>query len=369
MLLAAVGWVSAATSAFAQDQDPARSLAAAFRQAAKRVAPAVVTIRPAEASGAFRVEGPIVPRVFGEFPAPAEAADATGLVLDAEKGLVLTCDHAVGPGDVRVVLPDGRERVASKVARDPRSDLALLTIDPEGLDGSAEWGDSKALEAGDWVLAVGQAYGFEKSVSAGIVSGLGRTLGVGASDLIQTDAALHPGSSGGPLVDLDGRVVGICVAVRGPAIGGGGMGFAIPSERARRVAGELAEHGRVRRAYLGVRIEDPSPDRIAAEGRRPGVRLGVVVQPGPAAEAGLVPGDVILRVDDRPVSSTAELQAAVEFAPIGEPLALTIRRDDAEREVQVTPTELPGPEPAVIVPAIPGRRLRPRFEVLPRREP
>src|SRR5205807_1653836 len=155
-----------------------------------------------------------------------------------------TNDHVIqGAREVQVTLPDGRTRVASKVKRDPKSDLALLVIDPEGLS-QAEWGDSEVLDTGDWVLAVGHPFGLSNTVTAGIVSGKGRGIGMAMyEDLLQTDAAINPGNSGGPLVNLKGEIVGINSAIK--TMGGGyeGVGFAVPSSRARRVAADLAEHG------------------------------------------------------------------------------------------------------------------------------
>jgi serine protease Do len=352
----------------ASGQDEARQLSARFREAAERVLPAVVTVR----SGGEIALAPRFPRPGprGDVPFPMGRQAASGLVVDAERGLVLTTDHAlIGAPNVRVILPDGRARRASKVARDPRSDLALVTIEPEGLDVSAEWGDSEALGIGDWVLAIGQAFGFEGTVTAGIVSGTGRSLGEGQGDLIQTDAAIQPGHSGGPLIDLDGRVVGICLAIGSRSGLAEGVGLCIPAARAKRIAEDLAEHGRVRRAYLGVRIEEPTPELVAERGRLAGVRVGAVVSPGPASEAGIEPGDLILRVGDRPVTSTADLQARVEFAPIGEPLGLTIRRGEEERTLEVRPEEMAETVGGVIEPILPGgpagirQRLRPRFEI------
>src|SRR5262249_21220838 len=161
-------------------------------------------------------------------------------------GFVLTNDHVVaGSPRITIVLPDGRPRPAKSIRRDPKSDLALVAIDPDGLQ-AADWGDSEALDTGDWVLAVGQPFGLSGTVTAGIVSGKGRGIGVALyEDLIQTDAAIGPGNSGGPLVNLKGEIVGINTAIK--TLGGGyeGIGFAVPATRARRVAADLAEFGRV----------------------------------------------------------------------------------------------------------------------------
>ena len=203
-------------------------------------------------------------------PTPREPG-GSGVVIDAARGLVLTNDHVVqGAQQVVVVLGNGRERPVKQVWRDPKSDLALLSGRPRGLV-QADWGDSDALDTGDWVLAIGQPFGLSGTVTAGIVSGKGRGIGIALyEDLIQTDAAINPGNSGGPLVNLKGEVVGINTAIK--TLGGGyeGVGFAVPASRARRVAADLAEFGRVRRAYLGVTIRpvDAADGRAARRRRR-----------------------------------------------------------------------------------------------------
>jgi serine protease Do len=307
-------------------------------------------------------------------------------VIDAAKGYVLTSDHVLrGASRVMVIGPDGRERPASQVRRDPKSGLALLIVDGQGL-GQAEWGDSDVVEMGDWVLAAGrQAFRASAFVSAGIVSGKANVPDLAFShDLIQTDAVINAENSGGPLVNLRGEVVGINVggplsrvdvrlnrrpgrpllgidAALPASSGPEGIGVAIPAALARRVAAELTTVGQVRRAYLGVNIQPA--DRATAERLdRPGAVVINGVQEGsPAAQAGLRPGDIILDVEGRPLQGLAALRAAIEVGPTDKPLTLTIERDGQRREVQVTP----GPQPESLGPseARPGRaapRARPR---------
>lgn len=366
--------VSFASVASAQE-DPGASLSKQFREAAEGALPAVVGIR---SIGGPVIEPPglIPPFLPGlrmpEIPTIGPAGSgATGLVINAEKGTILTTNHALGDlPTIEVILPDGRSRRPSQVSRDPRSDLAILTIDPEGLDlAEATWGDSEALQVGDWVLAIGHPWGLDGTVTSGIVGGKGRSINPGQyEDLIQTDAAMYPGSSGGPLVDLQGRVVGIATAVQGRSGHRAGIGFAIPASRARRVAEDLAEFGHVRRAYIGVHLESLSPEAIAERGQRPGVRIIGIASGVPAEAAGLQVGDRILRVGDRAIGSFADLQAVVEFAPIDEPLSLTIDRDGEEQAIEVRPAAVPeageplgGRRPAT--PRVQPRResrLRPR---------
>ncbi len=179
-------------------------------------------------------------------------------------------------------------------------------------------------------------------MTAGIVSGKGRGIGLAMyEDLIQTDAAINPGNSGGPLVNMRGEVVGINTALKTFGGGNDGVGFAIPGLRARRVASDLIEHGRVRRAYLGVRV-GPVDRETAARLDQPGaVVVNLIAPDGPAAEAQLRLGDVIVGVGGRPLRGPGALQAAVEFAAIGEPLSLTIDRGAGRREVEVRPREQP----------------------------
>jgi serine protease Do len=350
----ALAWAALALSATgptARGQGEAEGLSTSFRKAARRVLPAVATVRSELAAPPL-----------GAAPAILSAG-GSGVVIDAAQGLVLTNDHVVpAVGRVIVTLADGRERVASQVRRDPRSDLALLTIDPKGLGlQQAEWGDSEALDTGDWVLAVGQPFGLSGTVTAGIISGKARGLGLAQyEDLVQTDAAINPGNSGGPLVNLKGEVVGINTAIKTLNGGYEGVGFAVPAARARRVASDLAEFGRVRRAYLGVQVGRVDPEAAARPGEAAGVPITGLTLGGPADRAGLKVGDRITKVGGKPVSGRGLLQSLVEFAPAGEPLTLTIVRDGQAREVEVRPAPQPEavPPPGPLPPPAP-RVLRP----------
>ncbi len=337
----------------ARGQAEAEGLSASFRKASRQVLPAVVTVRP------VGTPGPNSPFVRSPFERDAAAqrrqeAGGSGVVVDSARGLVLTNDHLVeGSTGLMIVLADGRERPSRQIWRDPKSDLAVVAIDPAGLV-QAAWGDSEALDIGDWVLAVGQPFGLSGTVTAGIVSGKGRGIGMALyEDLIQTDAAINPGNSGGPLVNLKGEVVGINTAIK--TLGGGyeGVGFAVPSSRARRVAADLVEFGRVRRSYLGVTIRAvdlPTADRLNSPGA---AVVTSVAAPSPAAEAGLRPGDVIVQVGGKPATSLGALQAAIELARVGEPLELAIDRSGQAFALTVRPEPqpdrfgLPGPAPVV----------------------
>lgn len=340
--------LGAAVPSFAQSE--ARALSASFRNAAKTMLPAAVTVRGLGGVAPFvplpGFDGPDTP-----FPGRDGIPDSggSGVVIDAAKGYILTNDHVV-PNTPRIVviLADGRQRTVREVRRDPRSDLALLLIDPEGLTTQATWGDSEALDLADWVLAIGQPFGLPGTVTAGIVSGARRGFGpIGYDDLIQTSAAINPGSSGGPLINLDGELIGINVAIKTLSGGYEGVGFAVPSSRARRVANDLAELGRVRRAYLGVATEPQDLERVA-RGESPAGAVVTSVAPGsPASSAGILVGDVIREVGGVAVRSPGAVRSAVEFAPIGRDLAMSIGRGPNLLEITCKPAAADegGPRP------------------------
>ena len=321
----------------AHAQNDAAGLSVSFRTAARKVLPSVVTVR-----GLGGV--PPVGGLPGFLPPGASFAGrdsspdlgGSGVIVDAVKGLILTNDHVVPDAPrIFVVLPDGRERTVKSVRRDPRSDLALLTIDPSGLKlDQAEWGDSEALQLGDLVLAIGQPFGLAGTVTTGIVSAESRRFDAAGYDgLMQTSAAINPGSSGGPLIDLQGRIVGINVAIK--SLGGGyeGVGFAVPSVFAKRVCADLMEHGRVRRAFLGVSTQPIEPGHGEKIGTMQAVRVASIVPESPAAKVGFERGDVIIKVGDKKIGSPGALRSAIEFAAIGEPISVSIVREGATHGV------------------------------------
>jgi serine protease Do len=390
-LLSGIALVLGLAAADVRAQGEAEALSASFRKASRRVLPAVVTVRAVGADADDADAVPFGPPGLGRrfrppFPGdapfgpgfgpgqgpgpgrgtmPPRGPSGSGVVIDAGRGFILTNDHVVaGASRVVVVLHDGRERVASQVREDPRSDLALLIIDGKGLT-AAEWGDPDAADTGDWVLAVGQPFGLSGTVTAGIISGKGRGIDeVRYEDLIQTDAAVNPGNSGGPLVNLRGEVLGINVAIKTSGGGFEGIGFAVPADRARRVAADLAEYGQVRRSYLGVAIgaiDAATAERLELPGA---VRVTAVRKGSPADSAGLRAGDVIVAFRDRPVRGVGSLQSAIEIAPPGRPLTLAVDRGGQRLHVDVRPSTGPpdggpGGAPVVSEPAPPTRRPSP----------
>lgn len=276
----------------------------------------------------------------------------SGVIVD-EAGIVLTNSHVVdGGGQFVVRLQDGREFEVTGVTQDPMSDLAIVRFKaPDGLP-QAKLGDSDKLEIGDWVIAIGSPFELETTVSAGIISGKGRSIGqIQRGRLIQTDAAINPGNSGGPLVNLDGEVVGINTAIASNSGGYQGIGFAIPVNRVKWVTQQLIKHGRVRRAYLGIRIGDVTAE-VARELEVP-VRAGVVVidviPDSPAGEAGLQAGDVITKMADQRVRNSRELQDAVEQKPIDSTQPVIVLREGMEVrlavELKALPADIDSPEP------------------------
>jgi S1-C subfamily serine protease len=269
-------------------------------------------------------------------------------VVISPDGFLLTSAHVVagGRGRGRASFVDGRELGFSVVGADPLSDLAVLRADARDLV-AAELGDAERLRVGQLVVAIGNPHGFGGSVTAGVVSALGRSLPTrsGANvryvdNVIQTDAALNPGNSGGALADGRGRVVGINTAVAGV-----GLGLAVPiNDATRKIVGALMRDGRYRRAYLGIAGGPrPLPPRVASElGRRECVEVVNVVEGSPAAAAGLRPEDMIVAVDGTPVQHVEDLQRLMTGELIGRPVALTVVRGDRRLALTLTPVELDG---------------------------
>ena len=319
-----------------EGQSEAESLSASFRSAARKAAPAVVSVRVVGAPDPLELR-----RLTGERFEPS----GSGVVIDAERGAVVTNNDVVPPGGkIFVTLRDGREREAREVRRDPKSDLAVLLIDPKGLT-QADWGDSDALETGDWVLAVGQPFGLPGTVTAGIISGTGRALRKESyEDLIQTDAAINPGNSGGPLINLKGQIVGINTAIKTLNGGYEGVGLVVPGNRAKRASNDLLRFGWVRRAQIGInaqRIDPPTGERLDSPGA---VAVTAVAPDGPAQRAGLRPGDVVTKIGGKALDGIGMLQGLIESASIGEPLTLTvIRGAEPARDLAVLPAAVPEP--------------------------
>ncbi|MEZ5417947.1 MAG: trypsin-like peptidase domain-containing protein [Vicinamibacterales bacterium] len=269
-----------------------------------------------------------------------ESSLGSGVVISPD-GYVLTNSHVVGQGvvEVTVGLGDKRELRARVVGVDPSTDLALLKVEATKLP-VIPWGDSSKLRVAEWVLAIGNPFQLNQTVTLGIVSALGRAnVGIAAyEDFIQTDAAINPGNSGGALINARGELVGINTAIFSRSGGYQGIGFAVPSNLARRVVDDLKQYGKVRRGSIGPMELAPLTSRLADELGTTGTDGFVVMRMtrGPAYQAGLRPGDVILSFNGRPVTDAAAFLRAVSDAPIGSTVALEVLRESTRRTLRVT---------------------------------
>ena len=266
-----------------------------------------------------------------------KTSSGSGVIFDA-KGLVITNHHVInGATHIRVTLHDQRQYTATVVASDPRTDLAVLTIDGDGPFTAASFTAGGSVEVGQWVVAVGHPFNFPFTVTAGIVSALGRR-GLARNevqDYIQTDVAVNPGSSGGPLFNIHGEVVGINTAIFSPDkenMASAGISFAIPAQMAHRVAQKLARGEPIAFAGIGVRTQDAPPSR---EEPRQGARITKIIAGGPAERAGMRRGDVIYAIDGQPVASSEDLKGMVEARDVGQTLRVTFGRGTSDKVVQI----------------------------------
>jgi serine protease Do len=306
----------------------------------REVTPAVVNI---SVRGKVRQDNPLYRdplfREFFDVPKQLEkevSATGSGVIVDAERGYVLTNNHVVDQvSSVQIKTKDGRQFSAKVIGRDPATDIAVLRIQSPAALKAITFGDSDALEVGDFVIAIGNPFGLGQTVTSGLVSALSRTgLGKqGYEDFIQTDAAINPGNSGGALINLKGELVGINSAIISPGGGNVGIGFAIPVSMARRVMDQIVEKGRVERGRIGISLRETNP---STDGQRSEGATIAEVSPGSPAElAGLRKGDIVLRADDRPIHSVAQLRNRIGLARIGDQVRLTVERSGTAQTVTV----------------------------------
>ena len=316
----------------------------------KRVTPAVVNIsviaHSRQAANPL-LQDPFFRRFFPNMPEEERSvplqATGSGVIINADKGYILTNNHVIEHADkITVTLKDKRQFQAKLIGTDKGTDIALLQIKAKNLK-ALPLGDSDNLEVGDYVVAIGDPFALGQTVTAGIVSALGRTsLGIegrqGYEDFIQTDASINPGNSGGALVDLNGHLVGINTAIVSPAGGNVGIGFAVPINMAKAIEGQLIKYGKVRRGQLGIGVQDVTPALSQAKDLK--VDHGAVVTqviPGSAAEkAGLKPYDVILEFNGKPVEGAGDLRNKVGVLPIGQKVTLTVSRDGHRMKMTAT---------------------------------
>ena len=298
-----------------------------FAPVLETVTPAVVNI---EVGTRVRTD-PRLRYFFRDLPSFRQRqSGGAGVIINADKGHVVTNHHVIDNADeITVTLEDGREFEAELVGSDPATDIALLTIEAENLR-ELPLGDSDKLAVGDFVVAIGNPYELGHTVTSGIVSALGRDgLTSSYQDFIQTDAAINRGNSGGPLVDLDGRLVGINSAITSPTGVSAGLGFAVPSNTVKFITDQLADTGEVRRGLLGVQIDNVPPQAAKMLGLKSarGVVVESVMPDTAAEEAGIQAGDVIVSLNDREIANMKELMARVANTPAGTEVEVGIVRD------------------------------------------
>ena len=351
----AAAGASASAGANAVAGVPMAAMHGGFADLVSAVRPAVVNvevtraIRPAAQSQAWRrPPGTEIPEFFRRFlpmpwngapGAPRAEGVGSGFIIDAS-GLVVTSHHVVQGADrVTVTLHDGRELEARIAGADPKTDLALLEIDAGEALPTVEFGDSDATRVGDWVVAVGSPFGLGGTVTAGIVSARGRDIGSGPyDDYLQLDAPINRGNSGGPLFDRGGRVVGVNSAIFSPTGGNVGIGFAVPANVAMPVVESLRTDGRVDRGWLGVsvqRIDETLAEALGLDEAK-GALVASVMADGPAARAGLRPGDVIVSFAGRPIDSMRDLPRIVAELDSGTEAEIEVRRDGRRETLTAT---------------------------------
>src|SRR3989454_10596789 len=296
---------------------------------ARTLKPAVVNVNTTRVQEGAQPDDPFFEKFFGTPPRRAVRSLGSGFIIHPD-GYVVTNNHVVdGASETKVRLSDGRELPARVLGRDPRTDLVLLKIDAKGLP-VIPLGDSGQLQVGEPVMAIGNPYGLEQTVTTGIISAKGRVIGEGPyDDFIQTDASINPGNSGGPLINARGQAIGINAAIVTQTGGSVGIGFAIPINLAKPVLTQLAASGHVVRGYLGVTVQPVTPDLAKSfklEAPR-GALVSSVADGSPALKAGVKPGDVIVGYDGRAIARSEELPRLVADTPVGRAVPVSLARD------------------------------------------
>jgi serine protease Do len=347
LLCACIGWVSRPVA-----QPLVQSGPLSFAPLVRRVVPAVVNIAvhmnvtdsAAAAAMPPELKGTPFEKTFrdklkGRHEQMIGAG--SGFVLDPS-GIIVTNNHVVGNAEkILVSFTDGSELPAHIIGTDQLTDIAVIKVDADHRLASVSWGDSRAMQVGDWVMAAGNPFGLGGSVTAGIVSARGRDIGAGPfDDFFQIDAPINPGNSGGPSFNMSGQVIALNTAIVSPTGGSVGIGFAIPSEIASKVVNELLAKGRVDRGWLGVVVD-------ATEHQRTGAAIAEVNRGGPAARAGLRAGDVVTSINGERVQTTHELVRAVSAVNPGSVARLHVRRGNQSMELEVVVGRRP-PETAQV---------------------
>jgi serine protease Do len=340
------GSVARQASSTASDELPSpEALSTVFVEVAGQVRPAVVNISTEKVESAVPFDHPGMGGPLDDFFERFFRGDerrrslGSGVIIDPH-GYILTNNHVIEQADeIEVQLSDDARYGARVVGSDPETDLAVIRIETDDDLPFASLGDSDRLVVGEWVLAIGNPFGFGHTVTAGIVSAKGRVIGQGSyDDFIQTDAAINPGNSGGPLVNMRGEIVGINSSIVSATGGSMGIGFAIPSNLAHKIYDQLVDHGSVTRGWLGVGIQELSPDLARSfklEGKKGAIVSQVVGDDSPAARAGLEVGDVIVGFNGQPVDSDTTLVRLVGDVLPGQTVEVQYYRDGELKSTKV----------------------------------
>jgi serine protease Do len=356
MLLAAAVFSISGTGCETKGKEEFIGFPKSFADLAEKVRPAVVNISTISTvkvpgnpfkqffgQGGNQPFGDFFRHFFGDIPDRElkQQSLGSGFIVDKD-GFIITNNHVVaGADEIKVKLSDGREFKAKVVGRDPKTDLALIKISSLFSDLPVlVLGDSDSMRVGDWVIAIGNPFGLEHTVTQGIISARGRTLGAGPYDnFLQTDAPINPGNSGGPLVNLKGEVIGINSAI---IAGGQGIGFAIPSKMAKSIIPQLKEKGKVVRGWIGISIQTVTPEIAKAFNLKEpeGALVGDVVQGGPADKGGIKRGDIIISFDGRQVKHANDLPAIVADTQVGKSVDVKVLREGKEISTKITVAEM-----------------------------
>ena len=351
----------------------ARSAPESFADMAEKLLPSVVNVYSTQISKPVRAQGnggggaepdfqlpPGSPfeQFFREFmnrqrggqnQAPRRQTSlGSGFIIDST-GFIVTNNHVIdGADEISVKLHDNTELSAKLIGRDPKTDLALLKVESSKPLPAVQFGDSDKARIGDWVMAIGNPFGLGGTVTAGILSARNRSTGGAYDDFLQTDASINRGNSGGPMFDMDGKVIGVNSAILSPNGGSVGIGFAISSNLARPVIEQIKNGGAVKRGWLGVKIQRLDDDVAAGFGldKARGALVSAVTDGSPAAKAQVKPGDVILKFDGRDVPESDRLPRIVADTPIGKPVDMVVWRNKKEVPLKVTVGELKDEEVA-----------------------
>ena len=347
----------------------ARPAPESFSGLAKRLLPTVVNIStsqtlkaPPQTAMPKLPPGSPLEDLFKNFMGPRGGQPrhvtslGSGFIIDPS-GFIVTNNHVIPSDSITVTLADGITMPARVVGRDPKTDLALLKVNPRKPLPAAKFGNSDTAEVGDWVIAIGDPFGIGSTVTAGIVSARNRNINSGDyDDFIQTDAPINRGNSGGPLFDMDGNVIGINSAIFSPSGGSVGIGFSIPSNLARQIVGQLRQFGSARRGWIGVRIQQVTPEIAEGLGmsNTRGALVTNVTAGGPAARAGLRNGDLITGFDGKPVGDDRALPRIVADTPIGKTVSLDLLRRGQKQSLKITVQRLAEEDGKAVKPAKPA---------------